>query len=451
MTLDNHVNYVDTYFEYKTLTKIHGEPTFEGIKKIKDELKANAMAVSSELGGGRHGHLGLVLTQQEYARVSQTPYTRPEHPGVLVIPANTTQHESTRLQKEYKEAIKLFRETSDLEKALRYQITAAVPEEYLDALRNREANAIMEPIPEILEYLFDNYGVVEMEEVLRQEQNLRETKYTAPTPLIAIFNKIEDLQDLATAAYNPYTQVQLLNIGIQILKDSGVFTEGLKLWYQTPTAEHTWNNFKTHFQEELKKLKKVLGPQMKGTQYHTANLISEEMRREIQDIKNEVNHVEEKILQAVSNNTAVIQDLSQDMYYNNTDRQDDMANAVVNNSNNELMKMLQEVQQELQQMRLKVNAQNNLQPYQTPQNGNYNQNPYNDGQNGPGRGQGGRGRGGRGRGLRRRNTRFYCWTHGACAHTSKFCNYPADGHKIEATFNDKMGGSTRFCPPTTDK
>ena len=120
MTLDNHVNYVDTYFEYKTLTKIHGEPTFEGIKKIKDELKANAMAVSSELGGGRHGHLGLVLTQQEYARVSQTPYTRPAHPGVLVIPANTTQHESTRLQKEHKEAIKLFRETSDLEKALRY-------------------------------------------------------------------------------------------------------------------------------------------------------------------------------------------------------------------------------------------------------------------------------------------------------------------------------------------
>ena len=34
-----------------------------------------------------------------------------------------------------------------------------------------------------------------------------------------------------------------------------------------------------------KKPEKVLGPQMKGTQYHTANVISEEVKREIQTIK----------------------------------------------------------------------------------------------------------------------------------------------------------------------
>ena len=116
MTLDNHVNYVGTYFEYKTLTKIHGEPTFESIKKIKDELKANAMAVNSELGGGRHGHSGLVLAAEEYRRISNTPYRRPQDPGELNIPENTTQHEATRLRNEHKEAIKLLRETIDLEK-----------------------------------------------------------------------------------------------------------------------------------------------------------------------------------------------------------------------------------------------------------------------------------------------------------------------------------------------
>jgi hypothetical protein len=116
MTLDNHVNYVDTYFEHKILTKIHSEPTFESIKKIKDESKANAMAVNSELGGDRHGQLGLVLTQEEYARTSNEPYTRPDHAGQLRIPGGATQHEATRLRNEYKEANKLFRETIDLEK-----------------------------------------------------------------------------------------------------------------------------------------------------------------------------------------------------------------------------------------------------------------------------------------------------------------------------------------------
>ena len=451
--IDTHVNYVDTYFEYKTLTKIHGEPTFEAIKKIKDELKANAMAVNSELGGGRHGHLGLVLTPEEYLRISAVAYVKPEHPGVLQIPGNSTQHEATRLRNEFKEAIKLFRETVDLEKALRYQITAAVPAEYLDALRNRDANAITATIPEILEHLFDNYGVVEVEAVLREEQTLREIKYTPPTPLITIFNKIEDLQDLATAAYTPYTQIQLLNIAVQILKDSGAFTEGLKQWYQKPIAEHTWEQFKNHFQDELKKLKKVLGPQMRGTPYHTANLISEEIRKEILDIKNEVNQVEEKILQAVSNNTAVIQDLTNDIYYTNNSAHEEgqvLNAATQQQGQTEMYKLMQTMQQELQQLRLKLNHQHT--PYQhqnyNPQQGQY------DGSGGHGRGNGGRGRGGRGlprgRGTRTRNTKFYCWTHGACAHTGKFCNYPAEGHQIEATFANKMGGSTRFCNPTNN-
>ena len=258
MILDNHVNYVDTYFEYKTLTKIHGEPTFESIKKIKDELKVNTMAVNSEVGGGRHGPIGLVLTHEECVRISNEPYTRPDYSGQLRIPGGATQHEATRLRNEDKKVNKLFRKTIDLEKAFRYQITAAVPEEYLDTLRNREVNAITETIPTILQHPFDNYGTVEMEKVLKEEQVLRNLKYTPPTPLITIFNKIEDLQESAAAVYNPYTHVQLLNIEIQILRDSGIFTEGLTSWYLNPTEEDSWQNFKTHFQDELKNLKKSI-------------------------------------------------------------------------------------------------------------------------------------------------------------------------------------------------
>ena len=45
---------------------------------------------------------------------------------------------------------------------------------------------------------------------------------------------------------------------------------------------------------------------------------------------------------------------------------------------------------------------------------------------------------------------LYCWSHGACAHESKDCNKPRPGHKKEATFSNKMGGSVRFCQPATD-
>ena len=46
-------------------------------------------------------------------------------------------------------------------------------------------------------------------------------------------------------------------------------------------------------------------------------------------------------------------------------------------------------------------------------------------------------------------TRFnkskYCHTHGTCAHESKFYKNKGPGHKYEATFENKMNGSTAFC------
>ena len=65
---------------------------------------------------------------------------------------------------------------------------------------------------------------------------------------------------------------------------------------------------------------------------------------------------------------------------------------------------------------------------------------------------GGRGRG-RGRGGIYSNPRRhdkYCWTHGACAHESAACNHKKPGHKNDATFTNKMGGSTVNCNQTAE-
>ena len=37
----------------------------------------------------------------------------------------------------------------------------------------------------------------------------------------------------------------------------------------------------------------------------------------------------------------------------------------------------------------------------------------------------------------------YCHTHGACNHDSPDCRSKAEGHKDEATFQNRMGGSTK--------
>ena len=86
------VDYAATYFKYPTPNPIHGEPTNKTLKRLKTELRANISSIDTDLGGGDHGYLGLILSDQEYLRIIPTPtqFQGPTWPGTLIIaPAAT--------------------------------------------------------------------------------------------------------------------------------------------------------------------------------------------------------------------------------------------------------------------------------------------------------------------------------------------------------------------------
>ena len=68
------VNYRETYFTKPDLTRILGIPTYEALHQMQLELKTNALSVHSNLGGAVHGHLGLLMTDVQYALLSDTVY-----------------------------------------------------------------------------------------------------------------------------------------------------------------------------------------------------------------------------------------------------------------------------------------------------------------------------------------------------------------------------------------
>ena len=84
--ISTNINYVDKYFEFPPLTRIRGEPMSKSLKAVKDELCTNTTSVITDLVGGAHDHLGLVLPAVDYTLVLVDPYTRPIHPGTLGNP-----------------------------------------------------------------------------------------------------------------------------------------------------------------------------------------------------------------------------------------------------------------------------------------------------------------------------------------------------------------------------
>ena len=111
-------NYKSEYFQHEKLTPIQGEPDFTTLQRLKNELKANASSVPSLLGGAANGHLGLVLTDQEYVQVTNVPFKIPEHPGDLAFPAGANGLQQRVVQSNYNRSLESWSTCQAVEKSL---------------------------------------------------------------------------------------------------------------------------------------------------------------------------------------------------------------------------------------------------------------------------------------------------------------------------------------------
>ena len=91
------IDYKFNLFKQVNLTHIHGEPTFKTINKLQNEIKGNSKSVDSNIGGGAHGNLVLVLTDVQYALISSTFFVYPTHLGSLIIQESTTAHTNSNM------------------------------------------------------------------------------------------------------------------------------------------------------------------------------------------------------------------------------------------------------------------------------------------------------------------------------------------------------------------
>ena len=434
------INYRTDYFQFETLTAIRGEPDFESILKLNNEIKANAQSVPTTLGGGNHGLLGLVITPEEYALVSNVPFTREPHPGPLTFPPGTTALQSKVHEDAHKKRFHLYNACVGVEKALIQQLVKAVEEDWLTPLRNQTTNALQGTIPDIVAYLFTTHGDISPESLIKREQQVKTMEYRPDTePVDKVFTEVTQLIDYASAAGAPYTRPQTLNIAYVILKNTRVFNNAIKAWNRLIRAtpnQATWANFKRHFRESYKELKEVEELRVGDTQFNSANLVHQIVEA-VQDS-----------LPPPSINDEVPFPLPTPTLVEHTPLQ--QANALVpsTSSSPEMQALLQ------QMMLLNSNFVNSAQPhghdpYSAPGRGSYGRSRGRNGARGNirGRGRGRSGHSNSSRGARPPRVMRYCWSCGWCTHDGAHCHYPNEGHNSEATIENRMGGSTAGFPP----
>ena len=409
----------DTYFQHKVLTRIHGIPVYESLQLLTTELKANAASVPTTLGGGLYGHLGLVVSDQKYATLANTiPWITPVNPGPFVPPAGATRPQLEAAQEAWRDEKLAFEICQATEKALIAQVVESIDSIYLRALLNRTTGQYASNLRDVITHLFTTHGKITPQQIRAKENTIYNMAFDISQPVDTVFNAIDDLADLAEHANSALSHQQMMDLAYVIFAKHPILQQDLRSWNRMTVVQRTWANMITHFREAQEDLSSL---PTAGDMFHQANSMTT-----MADL------VAQRLLDAMPPPPP------------EAVAPPDTVNTVITQ---------REISLAAREAALLTQMQEMMTVLRTGTVNTYTQQRRNN-----------RGRGGGGGrtttttstnnngGRRLPGPRQYCWSHGACAHSSSECNSPHDGHKTTATFQNMQGGSTNNLQwvPTTN-
>jgi hypothetical protein len=174
-------------FPHSSLPNVIGEPTFEELKVFWRLLNTNAMGVSSSVGGGRHGHLGIIMTNEEYFTIAADVFPVPNNPGasaeVVAGMKAAVIAEMTRLNRD---ATQVYHTYHNVNQATKKLIIEAFNDAYLNALSDKIVGYANCTSLQLLTHLLTYYAIIAPTELMQNCERLN-TLYDHGQPIKTLF------------------------------------------------------------------------------------------------------------------------------------------------------------------------------------------------------------------------------------------------------------------------
>jgi hypothetical protein len=184
-------------FPHPTLTPIQGKPTPHDIQRLRRELVANAMAIPSTRGGGEHGHLILILQDDEYYNITNHAFRQPEHPGQPPEHApNATNAQIHAADTTYQRNITDFTTYINTRNALRAQILVALNENYYSILNDPLFGYATITPRDLLRHLTTTYGKITTKDLETNREALK-APWDPNDDITTLWTRIQNCQNFA--------------------------------------------------------------------------------------------------------------------------------------------------------------------------------------------------------------------------------------------------------------
>ena len=292
--------------ESTAVTKIHGQPTTQDIDRLDDELTAIASSFPSELGGGMHGHAGLVKTDVDYATFAPaTPFVVPANPGHYPAGPIPAAQRSQR-EHEHKALVVQFQTCIGVGKGLKDLILQAVDEDFLLELRD-EVVAYLNVTPlQMITHLRNRWGAMDFVDITALLAECDVPWNAAEVPTI-YFNRTDKARRQLARANVQVDERATMAKALKSFKDAGDFDAPIREWEARPIATQTYANLKTLMCAEFAKLNWQDSTTAKATGHASANNVVEEMAQATEELVAELTERHTKQIETLitSNNQAI--------------------------------------------------------------------------------------------------------------------------------------------------
>jgi hypothetical protein len=227
-------------FPHSSLPKVTGEPTFEDLNVIRRLLNTNAMSVSSYVGGGRHGHLGIIMTNEEYFSIAADVFPVPENPGASVeVVVGMTAAVIVELTRLHRESTQVYRTYHNVDQAIKKLILEAFDDTYLNALLDEVVGYANCTSLDLLTHLLTFYTMIAPTELTQNYEHLN-TPYDPNQPIETLFQQIQDARAFAVAGGKPYGNAMIVNVAYTLIFNTGLFPDACRAWQSRAISGKTW-------------------------------------------------------------------------------------------------------------------------------------------------------------------------------------------------------------------
>jgi hypothetical protein len=243
------------------------------------------MGVTSDRGGGDHGHLVLVMTDDEYLTLTDEEFIAPVHPGPHPEPGATQPiiNENNRLHAAAILEHKIYKDTKTI---LKTALLKAVPHTYIQELQDRKLGFATTTTKQLLHHLDTNYGTVSFNDLTRNLENMKKA-WNGEPPIEDLWTQIQ-LARAYAEDHDPITEKAAIMAAVTIIKGSGLFIDDLKTWNNKPIADKTWTTLKEHFNQANKN--RLENPTIANVGYAAKETVTTDKTDDKENKKNRYNN-----------------------------------------------------------------------------------------------------------------------------------------------------------------